>query len=348
LGLHPIQNPGIFAMQEAIMKKSKPTRKQDFADQLPKRQYESSLRESVDKYNIRKIVSRLHKINFSGRYNYPELNEKIGPFFDDTKNNWMRKSYAKKYVRKFPNFNVSVFVNPIEIRPPCYLQITPMKDITIATYKEFLIQLATWFPDLQTSRVEYACDIFYTPDAISITDFYDNIRRHLYVPYQKEVRTLGGITEKIGKNIVTHFGGDHKAYERGADILKNSDDYWMETDLDRVRLEYTADKKFLRKNGISSLFDLIKNPKFFKININRWRFQQFKESAKGLPSPWQPFTAQDKDEFSGSFQSEYLKAKEDGIVKNPAQAKEDVPAFFAIVYDMALSMSRFDDLWAST
>ena len=335
------------------MKKSKPTRKQDFADQLPKRQYESSLRGSVDKYNIQKIISRLHKINLSGRYNYPDLVEMLGPFSED-QNNWMKDAegeimWDRKYVKKFPNFDISIFVNPKKpFYPPCYLQINPRKDITIATYKGFLIQLAKWFPDLQTSKVEYACDIFYTPDAISITDFYDNIRRHLYVPYQKEVRTLGGITEKIGKNIVTHFGGDHKAYERGADILKNSDDYWMETDLDRVRLEYTADKKFLRKNGISSLFDLIKNPKFLELNIGRWQFQQFKESAKGLPSPWELFTAQDADGFSGSFQSEYLKARKDGIVKNPGQAKEDVPAFSAIVYDMALSMRRFDDLWAST
>ena len=140
------------------MKKSKPPRKQYFADQLPKRQYESSLRESVNKYNIRKIISRLHKINLSGRYNYPDLVEMLGPFSED-QNNWMKDAegeimWDRKYVKKFPNFDISIFVNPKKpFYPPCYLQINPRKDITIATYKGFLIQLAKWFPDLQTSKV---------------------------------------------------------------------------------------------------------------------------------------------------------------------------------------------------
>ena len=336
------------------MKKSNLTRRKHFADQLPKRYYESSLRESVSKFNIRKIISRLHKINLSGQYDYPDLDEKIGPFHEDP-NNWLKDSngeilYGKKYVKKFPNFVISIFVNPRKpFLPHCYLQINPMKDISIATYKNFLIQLVKWFPDLNISQVEYATDIFYLPDAISISDFYDNIRRHLYVSHQRDVRTLGGNKEKIGKNMVSRFGDSHKAYERGPDKLKNPDDYWLETDLDRVRLEFTAGREYsLPKNGISSLSDLIKDPKFFKMNIGRWQFQQFKESAKGLPSPWKPFTAQDEDEFSGSFQSEYIQAKKDGIVKNPAQAKEDVPAFSEILYDLALSMKDFDEIWAST
>ena len=340
------------------MGKSNLTRRQHFADQLPKRHYESSLRSAVDKDCIQKIIARLHKINLSGRYNYSDLDEKIGRFHEDQQNNWLKDSkgeirYDKKYVKKFPNFDISIFVNPKKpFLPHCYVQINPMKDISISTHKEFLIQFVKWFPDLQTSRVEYALDIFYFPDAISITNFYYNIRRHLYVPYQKKVRTMGGIKEKFGKkfemNLVSRFGDDHKAYERGPDKLKNPDDYWMETDLDRVRLEYTADRNSLLKNEISSLSDLIKNPKFFQMNIGRWRFQQFKKSSKNLPSPWEPFTALDESGFSGSFQIEYIQARKDGIVKNLGQTREDVMAFSKIVYDMAITMKDFDDLWWAT
>ena len=340
--------------------------KEEMARQLPKRYYESSLRSAVDRETIIKIVPRLHKINLSGYYKYPEINEKLGPLYDDTKNNWMKKKskhnknsgdknedeliYKKKYIRRVPNFVISVFVNPTKgYYRKCHIQVTPRKDIESRTYKDFLRFLEHSLPNLQTSKVEYALDCFCT-DVITLENFTDIVRRHLYVPHQRKVTTLGGDAVKIGenaKNLLIHFGDEHKAYERGKDCDKTADGDWEIADIDRLRFEFTAGKGFLKKHGIYHLRELIEDPKFFGINVNRWKFKRFKKSSKELPSPWEPFTAEDEEGFTGSFQMEHIKATKDKIVKNLAQAREDVPEFFKTQYYMAIAMRDFDEHWRS-
>ena len=101
----------------------------------------------------------------------------------------------------------------------------------------------------------------------------------------------------------------------------------------------------LKKHGLYLLTDLLKDPKFFGINVNRWKFKRFKKSSKELPSPWEPFTAEDEDGFAGSFQMENIRASKDKIVKNLAQARKDVPAFCEMIDKMDIAMKGFDDHW---
>ena len=253
--------------------------RQEYLEQLRKLQYESSLRSATDERlrTIEKITARLHKINLSGKYDYTTINEQIGPLYDDTQNNWFRKVYCKKYIRNFSNFIISVFVNPIIPTPArCFMQIIPRGNITAKTHKDFLIQFDEVLPELKTSSVEYAVDLFCS-DPLGVKNLYWNIIRHLFIPYQRKVRTLEEDLEKYGKqhkvNCVTRFGDSHKAYERGRDSDKDQEG-WREADLNRVRLEFTAKDK-LREYKIRFLNDLIETPRFFELNNERWKFKQF-------------------------------------------------------------------------
>ena len=330
--------------------------KQEIIHELKKRHYESDLLSAVREDTIAKIVPRLHKINISSRiYNYHDINRGLGPLYEDPHNNWMKNKkdikkqlYDKKYIRKFPNFNISVFVNPLKPgMHRCYISISPTNDIETSTHKDFLSFLDHSLPNLETSKVEYALDFLCT-DVITLENFTDMVRRHLYVPYQRKVITYGGDFEKIGKsysmNLVTHFGDDHKAYERGKDCDKKGKG-WEVADINRLRFEFTATKSELKKNNIIILRNLIENPKFFAINSDKWKFQKFKEGSKKLPSPHEPFNAVDDGGFTGAFQSEYIRARKEKIVKNLATSRKEVVEFSTLRSEMNAAMQEFDEKW---
>ena len=124
-------------------------------------------------------------------------------------------------------------------------------------------------------------------------------------------------------------------YERGPDRPKLGP-AWPSAAIDRVRLEYTAKRRVLVKHGLSTLEDLVENPRFFAINSNRWRFKQFQ--AKKLPWVSEGYR-------EGSFQAEFLAAKSTRVVSNLAKHVRDINELSAFEYRIVESMSRFDAAW---
>ncbi len=314
--------------------------------------------------------TRLHRLALSGDYNYDKIEEALGALKID--NNFIsairNPSYNKMAFRQFSDFYLNVFYKPKKnYYPWCSIEIHPKIDLPIQTYKDFLIELnkklTEKLPDIKLSTVEYAIDVFCNdPEAVRNLQWL--IRRCLYLPYQKKVITFDNdeieVNEKdikisylYGNNKemaydtgfkITEMNevyriGDHKAYERGPDEKKKKDSLgWEIEDLDRVRMEYTADREKLKEEGMFVLYDLIEDSRFTALNKNRWTFKQFKRSAI-LPKLWQPYLEQqdpyfkvdkkskDYHGFDGTFQLEHNRGadKVDNIAQNRKKIQEMIP-----------------------
>ena len=317
--------------------------------------------------NVTKIEPRLHKINLSGSYNHDGIKDKLGLLKHDD-NNQLFKVYDRKYIKKRPGFQLSIFVNPKKFAKPCFMFLSPLRDIDLKTHKDFLIWLDNKLPGLNVSSVEYAVDVFCSSPS-AVVFLHIMIRKYSYAPSQTTVRTIGNgdVVRKYGlefeegqiENLVTHFGNvgkhgqfraRHKIYERGKDVAKKftkrskgkkSHAFWLEKDLDRLRFEFTA-KRELKKHGIHQLLDLIENPSFLAINGTKWRFEQLKNG----PPPWH-YRTEAGQGYAGIFQVEYLNAKKNAKKKkvNQSRIKKAAPVFFNFQYEMAAAMSDFDQIW---
>jgi hypothetical protein len=317
-------------------------RRKLFKKQLIQRTWEFLRRGLL--HDIEKIEARLHKIKVSGDYSYNQLNSIIGPLKIDE--NFIPEKrhpyYRTKMMKNVSNFNLNVFINPVDYVPACQIEIKPKSDLSIDTHQSFLIWLDELFPELNSSLVEYAVDLF-CEDSSSVQHLFRSLRNTLYTPYQRDAKLIGGNFGKHGKrmNYTYHLGEDKKVYERGDDD-KKEDDGWSEDDLGRVRLEYTARREPLKRLNIYTLSDLIRAPKFYEINSRKWYFRRFVKSDK-LPKPWEAYTAEDENGNIGSFHKEYLEQKK--TRKNISQYTENVAIMSDLREALLEAMIEFDKRW---
>jgi hypothetical protein len=226
--------------------------------------------------------------------------------------------------------------------------------------------------------VEYAIDVFCkNPEAVRNLQWL--IRRCLYLRNQKYVITFdndeikvngndvkisyiyGQDKEKayedryeiIEMNEVYRIGSCHKVYERGPDDKKKGLG-WEVKDLDRVRMEYTADRDKLTEKGIDALSDLINDSHSMDINENRWKFRQFKRSAI-LPKIWQPYLErqlpylkidkknEDYQGFDGTLQLELIRGADK--VANVHQNSKEINAMIPFEKALNEAIHLFDIKW---
>lgn len=142
------------------------------------------------------------------------------------------------------------------------------------------------------------------------------------------------LNDKGVKALIWHIGqGRYKIYERGKD-KKRDGKTWYYENFDRVRLEHTADTRTLRGNGIITLKDLIKKPKFYIINNNIWKFRKFKEdSSDTLIKEWE----------KRAIPFQYL--LKNTTLLNPTQYTEDVSTLKDLREGILLAMKLFDENW---
>ena len=50
---------------------------------------------------VKNVECRLHKINLSSNYHYPELTQELGALHDISENSWMLRGYRQKFIRNF-------------------------------------------------------------------------------------------------------------------------------------------------------------------------------------------------------------------------------------------------------
>jgi len=290
---------------------------------------------------ITHLESKIHRICLSGHYNYKDLTDSLGRLYDDTANS-KAPHYDRKYIKQYPGFYLIIYVNPKKnFMPHATIEVHPRRTKSPGEYKQFLVELDKALPDMKLSQVEYAIDQ-YCSTPKKCEDLYSAEVENIFVPYQRrEVRqsnqdlTLYGNRDRL--NRLCHLGRNQKIYERGADVNK-VDDGWPFEKLDRVRMEHTSLRTELKKHGLNTLKDFIKDPKLSAIIGDRWKFRMFR--FKTFPGPWQ---YRSRDPQGGCFQTEYQRRKK--MFKNIRQTVEAIPEFASLEHRIRDAAIRFNDLW---
>lgn len=298
------------------------------------------LKKSILK-DIAKIKITIHRFGLSGTYIWPALDRKIGKLKlnDKYRPSERRSNYRKHAFVRFRKRNLTVFLNPIEgAFPQCVIEMS-------YPYQKLLSKLRSKLPDLKVSFAEYTIDIYFeNPE--DVRKYFALIYRYIYLPYQKEMvlhsdKKLDDITRDKNAWVYTK-NMRLKLYERGPD---NKTGYWLLDDVDRIRIEFRATWGDLNRYGLTDLKLFSKNPKFYLMLKDRFRFKRFKESANNLPSEYEAYSAKDSQGHSGSFHNQFLYLKKRNAVKNISQSTEDVPelrALYARIFDKII---RREENW---
>jgi len=315
-------------------------------------------------YTIIGAEAKIHRMRLSGRYDYGKLEKKVGRKLriDETYSPKERMpNYKTKAYLQTQAWNLTIFLDPVSpFLPPCIIEFS-------YPTKEFLAWLCKLLPGLNVSWVEYALDI-YCCDPLEVESLFWVLRRYLYVPYQKSTRQYGGLYFKAGergkiRRIPSDMqeaedGEEHKQseegavfrvgpmklYKRGPDKQKHRNSWFFEQ-VDRVRLELTSTGYYLQKHKLQSLKDFIPHPRFKPMCENLINFKRFRERCKGLPKEWEAYSAEDRDGNPGSFQQEYIQARQKKG-KNLTNRIEDAKGFEEFKSMLISAMDGFDRKWA--
>jgi hypothetical protein len=293
------------------------------------------------------IEAKIHRIVLTGNYEFTALQQGLGDLYvdDSFKPSERMPNYRTKLIKNQSDFTLIIFVNPINYRPPCLIEIHPQRDVSIHIYKSFLTVLNNAFPGLTLSLVEYALDQ-YCLDHHAVENLFWTEMRYLYVPYQRMSRVDGELLMNWGENTrmnsVYRIADIVKVYERGPDNKKKRG-YWQKGDLNKVRLEFSALRRHLLSNGIDTLMDFIDHPKFKRINKSIYSFRCFTNSSV-LPRYWQAYTHEDEKGNVGAFQTECIHYRKK--VNNINQYMMHMVGFEELRNRFLEVMEQFDKDWA--
>jgi hypothetical protein len=304
----------------------------------------------ADRNSPLRVTAFIHKVMLSGRPgNVQDDYNKLwrvfeGLFVDETFVSAGRMPhYGKRWIQQSPEFQIYIYTNPTARRPPFLIEIIPTERATLDDWKELLKFIHLWFPNIKVSTIDYAIDE-HCYDFLAVEKLFRIQLKHLYIPYQRSVKFLGGDLIRYGDrtrmNSVCRID-DVKMYERGPDVRKKGSGWIME-DVNRVRLEYSAPRRVLVNHEISVIGDLIRHPKFFDITGTIYNFRCFKGSSK-LPKLGQDYTTPDKNGNAGFFQTEVIGCR--GTIRNIAHYMEDIAAFDVLKSALWGAMRRFDLEW---
>ncbi|HEY9825940.1 MAG TPA: hypothetical protein V6D19_10860 [Stenomitos sp.] len=317
--------------------------------------------------DVFKIKARLHRIALF----YPS--ELEGPddlygFFKGLFSNlsYNPKKLAAKRLIGFKNQLVikttcgtlSVFIHRIKDEYPLFIiELVPKDDATAKDLKTFLTYINVTIPGLETSKIEYAIDLFCRKPN-EVENLYMMIKRSLYTPYKNEPEFYEHDPlpdSVIGSRMNSTYYAKKdvlKVYERGNDHNKISYVHkgrktkgWRFKDLNRVRLEYTASRPDLVKHEIVSLTDLLTDCKIYHLNKNLYDFRFFK--TKNLPKywDWPSYSTVNNKNQNGTFLLEYAAPRQ---LKNVRQCVAKIPEFQVLKKRMLAEMMKMESEWRVT
>ena len=135
--------------------------------------------------------------------------------------------------------------------------------------------------------------------------------------------------------------GNMKIYERGED-KSTWGEGWYRSELNRVRVEFKANRQLLRDYGIQSLDDLVRNLNFENIFLPRFHLNIFRRSAV-LPKENETYA---KLHGRESFQKQLVEARKQGIPNlNRNQCIADAPGFSKLKKRIVGKIKEFDRKW---
>lgn len=319
-------------------------------------------------YDIDRIEAKIHRVILSGE---KIKGQKLDGLYDwDTfKGIFPNAGINYDFVpdERMPNYNVQFTVDTDEYKlnfftyrkegkgfcPPFYMDVTPKGNVSPTVFYKSLADLDKVFPKMCVSSVEYAIDIFCdSPKDVEWLFFL--LRRTLFVPYAKEAKMKDEKSttwdEKIGLSFTQHYGRDTKIYPRGDDDdFDDKEECWPYDKLNRVRLEYTPNRRELKNITINTLTDLLLNCKFQEISGKVYSFNRF-EGPENYPeyyeSDWSNYSAEDGNGNKGAFQNEYVMASKDPKTKNNYRKYVvDIEDFELLKGIILTAMVAFDSDW---
>lgn len=293
------------------------------------------------------IRSHLHlMVLTSNEYSLQTLKGHLGDFKCDGRFHPgdRQPNYGSKWIRWFRHgIFMNIFTNPVyPFLPLCYVEIHQKGNFIMGRYKRFVSELASTFPSLKVAKVEYANDVYCLNPSAS-RDLFEAIRRFLYVPYQRSAVLDYGdqLVDLYGESNRVYRVGNRIVYERGKDGDKSGEGWAIDV-LDRVRLEHSAKRRQLMKNGISTISDFVKNPKFYELNKNIYRFVNF-TGSNCLPKVYDAYNSDSG--MVDSFEGEYIYHRNAKTVKNIGQYTIDTSDFKEVLSTLHECWSRFDRNW---
>lgn len=294
-------------------------------------------RKSLTLKEITKIEVKLHRLILSGSHNYKQLAENLGSMKteNDADKNYRKSHYRRMAYKTWNGKKLRVFYS----RKAPFLP----KSIVEISYpsKQFLRRLSESLPDLNISSIELTLDLHCSfPKAVR--RLFNGLCKYCYVPRARKLKLHRGHSPKNRQTPElnrTYYMGNMKIYERGEDKSPWGEG-WYRSELNRVRVEFKANRQVLRNIGVNSLEDLIKNFNFENIFLPRFHFKVFRRSAL-LPKENDIYAKLHGHE---SFQKQLIEARERGI-PNPNQYIFDAPGFQGLMEKIERRVRTFDRKW---
>jgi hypothetical protein len=301
------------------------------------------------------VEALLHRLSMSRKHDaqclkFDDLKNNLGSLYHDGTHipEERMPNYKTKLIFNAPQFYLVIFTQRAEpFMPPFIIEFHPRNGMPITDYQDHLIWLNYMIPGLMMSSVEYTFDQ-HCKDPEHVKYLYNLERRCIYAPYVRHTNISEDENILIGNNVslngLVHFN-NVKIYQRGDDNRRRGE-RWLSDDLNRVRIEYMADSRILRKHKIFTLQDFIYDTKFFEMTFNAFDFRCFSGSKK-LPDYWEwdDYSAKDNDGNGGIFQLEHLRRRKE--IQNISQYTKSIDAFDMVIVSMAEAAQLFDQVWQS-
>ncbi len=304
--------------------------------------------------DITRIEPRLHRIILSGDYSYKDLNKKLGTLVPDKRFHRKKRMplYRSRAWRTFKGMRLTIFYNPIlGFLKPCRIEFT-------FSSPGSLMKLYKQLPELKITSVEYTVDIF-CGNHDQVAALFYLLLHYMYFEYEtKKMEPFGdtflGYGDKRQENAGYHIGENAKLYERGPDNRrkKRTDEegyvgvFWPHGEVDRVRVEFTFDRKHRGRGGLDVLKELVDHPKFTKKMYHLFQFRVFNRPGR-LPRETEDYWYRDKNGkkiFTEIFQEVCIRANESGM-KNMTQYLENADGFDELKAKLRVAMVEFDSQW---
>jgi hypothetical protein len=287
-----------------------------------------------------KIEVKLHRLIFSGNYHQNQLVENLGNMkIEGVKDkNYRKRNYERMAYKTWCNGKkLRIFYHrSVPVLPKCIIEISYPS-------KECLIRLNESLPGLNPSSIELTLDLCCSgPKAVR--RFFNALLKYCYVPRTSKLKFHRGHSPKnrqSPKLNCSYYMGSMKIYERGQDKSPWGEG-WHRSELDRVRVEFKANRQVLRDNGINSLDDLVRSLNFGNIFLPRFHFKVFRRSAL-LPKENDLYA---KLHGRESFQKQLVEARKQGIPNlNRKQCIVDAHGFSKLKKRIVRKIREFDRKW---
>jgi hypothetical protein len=347
---------------------------QILSSDIAKMHIDSITRYAVD--NINEVKARIHRIVlFCPKDKRPQgkLDTYFKRKFENVQNiPKVSKERLKGYRNQLDVTNnictIHIFINRVfsDITgyfPAFRMEIIPNEKTSAKRFRFYLAKLNELIANLHPTEIEYTLDLFCEKQR-EVESLFLMVRRSLYVPYKNNPKLYDNYSDlsdedeeegenENGERMNSSFYAANgvKIYERGNDDKKEkylhksgkTKKGWRHDNINRLRLEHTADRTKLRNHCIDTLSDFIINCKFYEMNKGIFQFKCF--MAKSLPKYWlwPSYSTTNEQGCKGAFQIEYVYGKH--VQTNIRQYMKDIKEFGVLRERLIQQMLDFDSVW---